>query len=192
MFNFNPNICYNCAWCNSIRTTIVSNNKPSILPINPPILDEDYNFKSFKKNKWENDFYFPPLPSILIPPSPNTFPNKSTDIVIRCNDCNKTSLVKSLNCKLCFKNEIVIVKISSGLLTDYYGENYARPINNHVCNECKFKSTLQICKHSWVGTSGELFSEGLSKNLICTKCGRKRVTYPQNSTNPFDDNGMYR
>lgn len=174
MFNINKHSEINkksgfkCAWCNSLKTTIVQNNpyKHEIpFSITQKINNHFYNIDDFIKKQINQN----------INDTNNIIPRYN--FLISCNICKKNSNVKNVFCKYCNIQNTTVSKITFSVAFNNLSTNY-------VCNSCSVKNKSVNCEHVW----DELFCEELPHitilNLKCIKCNILKKHYSNYRKDP--------
>ena len=121
-------------------------------------------------------------------PNEDTYDREVKIRNIKCNKCNKESMVKDVPCDICDKQIISSIKVKYDL------EPIGCPPKpfriRPICRECRmFQSFQQYCDHVWYISSKFPSSQGTFTNLTCTKCHAKKTNSPHGDK-PFYDNNL--
>ncbi len=174
---------FHCAWCNSANTYITMKNTNNGMK---KVIDYDnYDHEHYGyEHKFPNGLLPYPFP-------PKSDPKEMIDhsrpffVIIKCDDCDRYSSVKSVFCKMCHHHDVIVKKIYDKIHPDDLFD--MTPLKDYVCKFCKHHKPEPYCEHSWIRVSGEIFSECTVSNLVCKKCGKKKTTYSNQDTylNPW-------
>jgi len=112
----------------------------------------------------------------------------SKNTYIKCNKCNKESLVQDVPCEICDKQIISCTKVKYDLEPI---ECPPKPFRiPPICRECRmFQTFKQYCDHVWYISSKFPSSQGTFVNLTCMKCHVKKTNSPHGDK-PFHDNNL--
>ena len=108
---------------------------------------------------------------------------------IKCNKCDKESLVQDIPCEICNKQIISSTKVKYDPL-----EPIGCPPKPFrippICRECRMYHVYkQYCDHSWFTSSKFPSSHGMFINMTCRKCHAKKTHSPHDNK-PFCDNNL--
>ena len=164
---------FNCAWCSSSHTTVVSANPKGYPRMFPDYIDE------FDHRRFYKEDHFDGFPYNIYPDDRKV--NNKFPLIIHCLDCYKYSKVDQIKCRICRHNEIKISRLESKIDLDII----FNPIEDNICSMCKMCPPTPYCEHKWVRHSGEIFSSCVAINLVCTKCGAKKTKTSNDDRDPF-------